>query len=80
MGERAMSPLLFGGPQRFKVGDEVEIGAICGRIGYVTIVVWRVTNASHRKTKSEVGAHVGRLAMPPLPFGGSPMRHSGGTK
>ena len=81
VGGLATTSLLLGGgggPQHFRVRDKIRIGPTCGRIGYITPAVWGVHNALERGTKSELGPHVGGLAIPSLLSGASPTLHNGG--
>ena len=68
----------LGGPQRFRTGDKVGSVLTSGQICYITPTVWGLPNVSERGTKSEVGPHVGALAISALPFGGSTRLQYGG--
>ena len=71
-------PCCLGGPQRSKAEDKIRRGPTCGRFGYITTAVSGVPNAPKRRTKPELGQHVGRLATSPLLSRGSPALQSGG--
>ena len=50
-------PFRWGGPQRFKAGDEIKTRPICGRIGYVT-VPFGESPSLHSGRQNQKWAHV----------------------
>ena len=75
-------PCCLQGPEHITAGNKIRIGPKSGRIGYITLAVSGVPNASKRGTKLEVGPHVARLAASPFLSRGSPLlqRTDQGTK
>ena len=77
MGKVATSPLPSRGSPPLQSGGGNQKWPTCGQSGYVTLAVSGIPTATERRAKSEV-AHLGKVAMSPLPSRGSPPLQSGG--
>ena len=77
VGKVATSPLPSRGSPPLQSGGGNQKWPTCGQSGYVTPAVSGIPTATERRAKSEV-AHLGKVAMSPLPSRGSPPLQSGG--
>ena len=73
-------PCRLGGSHRFKAGGQNQNWPTSGQGGYITPAASRVPIPLERGERMRIGPQVGKVATSPLPPGGSPPLHSGGTK
>ena len=67
MGELPIQPLPSRGPQRCKAGGQSQQWPTNGQIGYLTLAVWGLPNASERGGKSAARKWANRVQNPRTP-------------